>query len=139
VGGEDHGDLRLDFPGGFPGDKRNAFTAEGRTEKENNILNFLKKILQIRKENKPLSNGKLIHFPPKENIYIYFRILDNEKIMIVVNDNKMEKQVELKGILHLLKDVKILKELKSGNEFQFNGSSVMVKSQDVNIYKLIEK
>jgi glycosidase len=139
VGGADHGSLRMDFPGGFPGDTLNAFTPEGRTEKENDIFNFLQKILQIREENKPLSNGKLIHFPPKEDIYIYFRILNNEKIMIVVNDNKEEKQVDLKPVLHLLKEVVSLKELKSGNEFRFNGSSVTVKSQDVNIYKLIEK
>ena len=139
VGGQDHGDLRMDFPGGFPGDKRNAFNPEGRTEKENDIFNFLKKILQIRKESRPLSNGKLIHFPPKENVYVYFRVLENEKIMIVVNDNKAEKIVDLKPAHHLLVNVIKLKELKSGNEFQFNGSSVTVKSRDVNIYKLIEK
>ena len=59
--------------------------------------------------------------------------------MVVVNDNKEEKHVDLKPALHLLNKVVTLKELKSGNEFQFNGSSVTVKPQDVNIYKLIEK
>ncbi|OGU77731.1 MAG: hypothetical protein A2V93_11280 [Ignavibacteria bacterium RBG_16_34_14] len=138
VGGKDDGSKRTDFPGGWNGDKRSAFTSEGRSEKENEIFNLVKKMIEIRKENKALSQGKLIHFPPKENVYIYFRILDDEKIMIVVNDNMEEKEVDLKPVLHLLKGVEQLKELKTGSEIKFNGSTVKVKEGEVGIYKFIE-
>ncbi len=139
VGGQDDGSKRTDFPGGFPFDKRSAFTPEGRSERENELYNLIKDMIQIRKENKALSQGKLIHFPVKDRVYIYFRILDDEKIMIVVNDNENENEVDLKSVLHLLKDVKSLKELKSGNEIKFNGSTVSVNSKDVDIYKIILK
>ena len=138
VGGEDDGSKREDFPGGWIGDKRNAFTSDGRSEKENEIFNLVKKMIEIRNENKALSQGKLVHFPIVENVYIYFRILDDEKIMVVVNDNDNQKEVDLKPVLHLLKGVKSLIELKSGNEIKFNGTSVTVNPKDVSIYKLNE-
>ena len=41
TGGKHHGEIRCDFPGGFPKDTRDAFTAEGRTEVENMIFEKL--------------------------------------------------------------------------------------------------
>jgi glycosidase len=137
VGGVDDGSKREDLPGGWVEDKKNAFNSEGRSKKENEIFNLIKKMIEIRKENKALSLGKLIHFPVVENIYIYFRILDEEKIMVVVNDNDNQKEVDIKPVLHLLKDVEYLVELKSGNEIKFNGTSVTVNSKDVSIFKLV--
>ncbi|HJZ38755.1 MAG TPA: hypothetical protein VJ203_00150 [Bacteroidales bacterium] len=34
------GDIRRDFPGGWPGDARNAFTRQGRSEKENEVYDY---------------------------------------------------------------------------------------------------
>ena len=138
VGGEDDGSKREDFPGGWVEDKRSAFTSKGRSEKENEIFYLIQKMIEIRKENKALSRGKLVHFPVVDNVYIYFRILDDEKIMVVVNDNDKQKEVDLKPVLNLLKDVKSLVELKSGNEIKFNGTSATVNSKDVSIFKLKE-
>ena len=55
TGGLKHGELRQPFPGGFLGDKRNAFVSEGRTEKENEIYNYLHKLLKLRKKYPVLS------------------------------------------------------------------------------------
>jgi len=81
------GERRADFPGGWPGDQKNAFTGKGLTEKETEAQRFLKQLLNIRKYTPAFHKGKLIHFVPDKGVYVYFRILDKEKYMIVLNKN----------------------------------------------------
>lgn len=120
-GGPDHGRLRTDFPGGFPGDKRDAFTEEGRTEQENDIFNFTKQLLQIRKKYKPLQTGSLIHFKPTNEVYVYFRMLKNEQIMVIINHNKEKQQVNLIPFARHLVNVVRLREVMTGKEFDLSG------------------
>ena len=82
---EDHGTLRKKFPGGFPDDIRNAFKSSGRTAYENDIFNYLKKLIHIRKNHKSLTLGRLIHFPPKNDVYVFFREFGNELTMSIIN------------------------------------------------------
>lgn len=93
--GDGHGKIRKPFPGGFFGDKRNAFSEEERTEIENNIFDHLKKLIELRKVYKPLATGKLTHFYPVDETYIYFKEYDNQKLMIIINDNETEFEVDL--------------------------------------------
>jgi len=81
------GERRADFPGGWPGDQKNAFTGKGLTEKETEAQRFLKQLLNIRKYTPAFHKGKLIQFVPDKGVYVYFRILDKEKYMIVLNKN----------------------------------------------------
>ena len=59
-GGEDP-DNRRDFPGGFPGDPRNAFTAEGRTPEEQEIFSHVQALLRLRREHSALRGGRHWH------------------------------------------------------------------------------
>jgi len=101
VGTERHGELRAPFPGGFPGDKRNAFTAEGRTEFENDVFNFLKKMFLLRKSHPALASGKLTHFPPKDEIYVYLKKSESEKIIVVINNNSFAENVDLSKFMNV--------------------------------------
>lgn len=85
---EGDGLLRVDFPGGWPDDKRNAFVSEGRTKRENEAWNYLQTILKWRKSSEVIQNGKLKHFLPEDNIYVYFRYNTNKTVMIILNSNK---------------------------------------------------
>lgn len=87
------GDIRRDFPGGWPDDERNAFTDEGRTKEESEAYEFIKKILNWRKNNTVIHKGKTMHFIPKNDCYVYFRYTDEKTVMIIINNN--EKQMEL--------------------------------------------
>lgn len=98
-GTEDHGYLRSNFPGGFPGDTRNAFEESGRTGAENDIYNFLKKLLELRKKYPSLSKGKFVQLPPFDDMYIYLKILGNEKIMIILNDSEKNQDINPSMIL----------------------------------------
>ncbi len=138
VGGKDHGSIRLDFPGGFPGDERNAFTPEGRTEEENDLYDFFKKLLKIRKESKALSGGKLIHLPPENSIYCYFRITEDEKIMVIVNDNDEEKEFGMERVGHHLKGSRLIRDLETGNEYPYSTDlKLHLDTKEVHIFKLI--
>lgn len=87
-GSTSHGDIRKDFPGGWQGDPVNAFSGKGLTEKELEMQRFFKKLLNWRKNNAVIHTGKLIHFVPENGIYVYFRISDHKKVMVVLNKNR---------------------------------------------------
>ncbi|MFC1757796.1 alpha-amylase family glycosyl hydrolase [Planctomycetota bacterium] len=94
-GGPRHVDLRADFVGGFAGDDRDAFTADGRTDSENDAFNYLRQLLHLRKKYRSLSAGTFRHFPPVHNVYIYTKSLDDEMILGVVNGSEQSRAVDL--------------------------------------------
>ncbi len=77
--------VRLDFPGGWPGDKINKFTAAGRTEKENEAFNFVQKLANYRKNTSALQTGKLMQYIPQNDVYVYFRYDQQKTILIAYN------------------------------------------------------
>jgi glycosidase len=90
--GKGDGDLRKNFPGGWPGDSRNAFSSQGRTEVENEAFNFTKTLLNWRRENTVIHTGKFLHFIPQDNCYVYFRYNDQKKVMVVLNNHNSESR-----------------------------------------------
>ncbi|PJA96283.1 MAG: hypothetical protein CO129_07330 [Ignavibacteriales bacterium CG_4_9_14_3_um_filter_34_10] len=132
---EDHGTLRKPFPGGFPGDKRNAFTVTGRNEYENDIFNFLQKIIKIRNDNPALSEGKIIHFSPVNNVYIYFRQLGEDTFMNIINAGKNSFKPNT-NYYRQLNGVKfVYDEL---NERQLSINQILVEGESSVIFKLIK-
>lgn len=120
VGTDDHGSLRIPFPGGFPNDKRNAFTEQGRSDYENDIFNHLKTLLKIRNSNKAFTLGKLVHFPPINDVYVYFRIHENEKFMIVVNNNSKTQLVNFSSMNNYVSQKNNLIDIRSNKKYQLN-------------------
>ncbi len=84
------GELREDFPGGWKGDNRNAFTETGRTDQENDVFNYIKRILNWRKKAKSIHTGKLTHYIPQDNVYVYFRHTANENTMVIINNSNKD-------------------------------------------------
>ncbi|MCU0355703.1 MAG: glycoside hydrolase family 13 protein [Cytophagales bacterium] len=91
-----HPDVRRDFPGGWPGDPVNAFMREGRTKDQNEAYDFMKKLLDWRRTKPFVYNGKLMHFLPEDNVYVYFRYDDAGTAMIVVNGKNEDKTLDTK-------------------------------------------
>ncbi|MBW6499433.1 MAG: glycoside hydrolase family 13 protein [Bacteroidales bacterium] len=90
-----HGPMRSNFPGGWPGDPVNAFTREGRSPQQNEIFDHIRSLLHYRKDNPVLHYGWLKHFVPENNVYVYFRFNDNQRIMVLMNNNPEPVQLEL--------------------------------------------
>ena len=80
-------DNRRDFPGGFPGDKRNAFTASGRTATENEIWSYLAKLGKLRQELDPLRRGKTLDLLDEEQQMAYARVTDKAAVIVVFNND----------------------------------------------------
>jgi glycosidase len=87
------GDIRRDFPGGWMNDTRNAFTLEGRTPAENEAYNFVKKLLNWRKDNPVIHSGKTTQFIAQDNCYVYFRYNQDKTIMVAINNHDTENRV----------------------------------------------
>ncbi|MBR6604733.1 MAG: cyclomaltodextrinase N-terminal domain-containing protein, partial [Prevotella sp.] len=79
------GYVRKDFPGGFPGDTHNAFTAEGRTKAENAMFNWLSRLLHWRKGNSVITKGSQTQFIPYQGVYVIARQYNGRTVLTVLN------------------------------------------------------
>jgi neopullulanase len=93
------GKVRQDFPGGWKGDPSNKFTAQGRTEKENEVFNWTRTIANFRKNSSAIKTGKLMQFFPEDWVYTYFRYDDKQTVMVVMNTSTEEKTVDPKKFI----------------------------------------
>jgi len=84
------GKVRMDFPGGWPGDKHNKFTAAGRSKEENEVFNYIRTLARFRKGSSALQTGKLMQYIPQSGIYVYFRYDAKQSVMVVYNSNEKE-------------------------------------------------
>ena len=138
VGDEKHGNIRSPFPGGFEDDSRNAFEGSDRSDYENDIFEFTKKLLQLRKSYKSLSKGKLIHFYPFDNTYVYFRETKDESTMIIVNGNEEDIEMDLTKYSETLAKTQKVKNIKTDEQFDLNQSKkITIKSKSAEIFLLI--
>lgn len=115
-GTEDHGIIRSDFPGGWQGDQVNAFTGKGLSDQQKAAQQFCKKLLNWRKGNTTIYQGKLLHFAPKQGIYVYFRHYQGKKVMVVLSKNKKNVDLELDRFKEILAGAIKGKEIISGKE-----------------------
>ena len=126
------GDIRRDFPGGWAGDDHNAFTADGRNETERSYFDITKKIFNWRKNKSVIHYGKTVHFVPYDNVYVYFRYNDTEKVMVVINNNPEGQSFNLKRFEEMIQASKVGTDIISGqtvsleNELTIEGKSSMI-------------
>jgi len=85
---------RFDFPGGWSEDKRNAFTVKDRTFVENEVFNYLKALLNYRKNNAVLQTGLMKQFVPENGVYVNFRYNADKTVMIIANNNEKPMDVD---------------------------------------------
>jgi glycosidase len=79
-------DNRRDFPGGFPGDARDAFTSVGRTADEAAVVDNLRRLLRLRAELAPLRRGRLVTLAAGEQTWAYARVLGDQSVVVVLNN-----------------------------------------------------
>ena len=89
------GDIRRDMPGGWPGDKTDHFTREGRDASQNEAFDFLSKLLHWRQGNEVIARGGMKHYVLQKGVYVYERFLGDKKILIVMNGTSNEVTINL--------------------------------------------
>jgi neopullulanase len=83
--GGDDPDNRRDFPGGFPGDPHDAFTAGGRTAEQQDVFTYVQSLLALRQSHAALRTGKQWHIGWDDTYYAFLRELPEEKLLVVYN------------------------------------------------------
>lgn len=133
--GDQHGDIRADFPGGWTGDRENAFSGEGLTDARRQMQQYIGKIANWRKTSKAVHSGKLIHFVPENGVYVYFRILGNETVMVVLSKNKTETVMPTTRFAEVMADFRSGKEIISDQRID-NLSEIKVPALSAMIIEL---
>jgi glycosidase len=91
-------DNRRDFPGGWPGDPKNAFTSDGRTAGQQELFTHVQTLLRLRREHPALQSGKLWHLFSDETSYVFLRETEEERVLVAFNN--LAEPRELRIPLH---------------------------------------
>jgi glycosidase len=124
--------IRKDFPGGWSGDENNAFIKSGRTLEQEEFFNFTSKLFQWRKTNETVHFGKMKHFLPENNVYVYFRYTDINTVMVVMNNGANNQTIKTnrfqESIIKYTTGTDILsgKVLDLNSEITLEGKSVLI-------------
>ena len=108
------GYIRLDVPGGWPGDAVNQFEASGRTDIQNEAWNYMQKLLKWRKGNEVIAKGKMKHFVPQNGVYVYARNLNGKQVVVIMNGNAKESVLPLDRYDEMLKGYTSGKDVITG-------------------------
>ncbi len=93
-GGSDP-DNRRDFPGGWPGDSHNAFTASGRSPEESAVFEYVKKLTHLRAALPSLRSGELLTLLADDQLWVYARRSGGETAIVVLNNDTKPAQAEV--------------------------------------------
>ena len=124
--------IRKDFPGGWSGDENNAFIKSGRTLEQEEFFNFTSKLFQWRKTNEAVHFGKMTHYIPENNVYVYFRYTDINTVMVVMNNGANNQTIKTnrfqESIINYTTGTDILsgKVLDLNSEITLEGKSVLI-------------
>jgi glycosidase len=121
-GTDDHGIIRSDFPGGWQEDIKNGFSNVGLSSKQIETKNHIQKLLKWREKMGVIHHGKMIHFAPDNNIYVYFRYDNDEKVMVVLSLNKMDVSLDLKRFKEILPESFNAFDIISGKKLEVANS-----------------
>ncbi len=126
-GSDGHGKMRRDFPGGWFDDELNKFEASDRTDDENEVFNHISTLAKWRKNNDVIHTGKLKHFIPNNELYVYFRYNENDLIMIVLNNLNEEQFPDLHRYAEMLDGVKSGINILDGKIYKLNNLKIPAK------------
>ncbi len=88
-------DNRRDFPGGWPGDAKNAFTAEGRTAAQQELFTYVQTLLRLRREHPALESGKLWHLFSDDTAYVFLRETEDERVVVAFNNAATPRELKV--------------------------------------------
>ena len=102
--------------------KSNAFSKANLTDQQTEALNYVTRMLNWRKESKAVESGKLVHFLPQNNCYVYFRISKEETLMVILNNGDDQEKFELATYQEILKNFSTGTNVIDNQEFDLSKS-----------------
>ncbi|GGH67802.1 glycosidase [Filimonas zeae] len=127
--------VRLDFPGGWEGDTRNAFTGKGLTATETAIQQYTQKMGIFRKNSSAIKTGKLMQYLPAKGLYIYFRYNAQQTVMCVMNTSGKEAAVNFSDYAERTNGFTKAVNVETGS-IEHTGSALTVPAMSFTVLEL---
>jgi glycosidase len=102
--GGDDPENRHDFPGGFPGDPRNAFTSAGRTPEQNQMYDWVAGLLHFRNSHPVFAEGGQQNLAHDATSLVYLRARDPQsgcapgdsgRVLVAINNADQPRTLEI--------------------------------------------
>ena len=114
------GNVRKDFPGGFPGDTRSAFTTEGRTKAENDMFRWTARLLHGRQGNEVITKGKQTQFIPQNGVYVVARSYNGKNVMTVINGTSKAATMKAERYAEIIGDAQEATNILTGHKINIS-------------------
>lgn len=124
------GNVRKDFPGGFPGDAHNAFTTEGRSKDENAMFNWTRRLLHWRQGNEAVIKGTQTQFIPFNGVYVVARHCKGKTVLTVINGKNAENALRVGRYAEVIGSSTRAKDVATNRYFDLS-SDVKLKPRQV--------
>ena len=82
---DDHGSMRQDFAGGWPGDKTSGFTGQGLTADQREAQAYVRQLGALRAAHPLIGTGNFMQFTPDMGSFAYAWYSDTEVILVLAN------------------------------------------------------
>lgn len=112
--------VRLDFPGGWAGDKKNAFTGEELSADELEVQKLTRTLGQFRQSSSALRTGKMMQYVPRNGLYVYFRYDPKQTIMCAMNTDSTAASLNPENYSERTSGFHQATDILSGSQFSLN-------------------
>lgn len=129
--------FRADFPGGWTGDKINAFTGAGLSNEQASLQSWLRTLLQWRKTQTAIHQGDLRHYVPEDGTYVYFRFNAKSKVMVVFNKSDQERTLKTERFREVLPANANGKDIFSAKKIDLR-NTLTVPARSVTVIELVQ-
>ena len=110
------GNVREDFPGGFPGDGHDCFTPQGRSEAENAMFSWLSRLLHWRQGNDLISKGRQTQFIPWKGVYVIARQYGGRTLLTILNGTTHNTTLDMKRYAEVIGAARKAVDVITGRE-----------------------
>ena len=117
---ETDGNVRKDFPGGFPGDTHNAFTKEGRTKAEQSMFQWTSRLLHWRQGNEIITKGSQTQFIPYNGIYVIARQYQGKTALTVLNGTSSPATLDVERYAEVIGNTVKAKDILTGRYYDLS-------------------
>ena len=123
------GNVRKDFPGGFPGDEHNCFVKEGRTRAEQQMFQWTSRLLHWRQGNDVIIRGRQTQFIPYEGIYVIARQHKGRTVLTILNGTSQPALMQVARYAEVIGNTQRAKDILTGRYYDLSKNLPMKPRQ----------
>lgn len=133
-----HGEERIDMPGGWIGDSKSIFRRENLELYEIDVSSHFSKVFNWRRSSEVIHKGKMTHYWPINNLYIFFRYHIDRVVMVAINNNVSKELIDWERYSESIAKGEIGVEIISGKSIK-SGETLYISPQSSMIIDFTSK